>query len=159
MAAAALSLNRGEATKPVLSKQDQSVRILQSILKALEDPQPQDKDFREQQSGGQGQQSGGQPAPLIPPVAEVRLLKLMQEEAMERTRDAEAATTDWHADPEQVEAVGKLQKDLAEQADALIKKQMKNNGKKPETPAPEPGKDGGESRPAGGPAPGGGAGQ
>lgn len=150
MAVAAEGLKKGEPDTSVVWNEDRAVRVLQAIVKALEDS-PQDKEFRDQQqSGGQGQQGKGQPPPLVPPVAELKLLKSMQEEAMDLTRETDADGAAGHADAERISAVGKLQKDLAEHGDTLIKKLMDRSIKKTVPPEEEPGKDGGESRPSGG---------
>lgn len=116
---AAGGLGEGNADRVVTRSQDRAVKVLQALVQALDEAQQDDEKFRQQQqpaNGGGNQQQGG-PMPLVPPTAEVKLLKLMQEEAVELTREAGES-----ADGAQVDAAGKLQQDLADKATALIKK-------------------------------------
>jgi hypothetical protein len=132
MGQAATELLGGEATTKVTNRQDRAIVILQSILKSLEEAQNKDDEFRQQQQNGNGDQQRQQgEMPLVPPRAEVELLKLMQQEAADLTRDADESH-----EAGQVDAAGKLQNDLSEQADALIKKLMER--KRPGQPTPRP---------------------
>ncbi|MFN7559694.1 MAG: hypothetical protein ACK5RX_10100, partial [bacterium] len=79
----------------------------------------QENAFRENEQGqggggGGGQQGGKQP--LLPPIAELRLLKGMQQEALELTRQAEGGV-----DGATGAEAAKLQEMLAGKADELLK--------------------------------------
>lgn len=99
--------------------------VLRQLVDALEEPQ-QENAFRENEQGqggggGGGQQGGKQP--LLPPIAELRLLKGMQQEALELTRQAEGGV-----DGATGAEAAKLQEMLAGKADELLKAMEKNEG-------------------------------
>lgn len=131
---AAAALGAGEATRAVQRDQATAVRVLQGLVEALKDPKKTDE-FREEQGGGGGGGGGGQgqKPPLIPPIAEIRLLRSMQGEAAELTRAAaEANGPDGAAD---LDAAASLQTELAEQARALMEK-LKNESGTPDVADP-----------------------
>ncbi|MFN0010509.1 MAG: hypothetical protein ACKVS8_02570 [Phycisphaerales bacterium] len=119
---AAQRLTEGEAGPAVRARQASAIRVLQGVLDALADTAQRPDDFRENAGGqgqgqGQGQGGGGQPK-LIPPAAELKLLRGMQAEALELTRLAaddvgNAATRD---------EASQLQAGLAERAASLLQK-------------------------------------
>ncbi len=116
--AAAQRLRAGEADTAVTRNQAAAVRLLRSLVEALSDAQ-QERDFREQEqdSGGEGGgQSGGSP-PLIPPIAELRVLREMQQEAADWTRDLDA---DPRPDPGEKARLAELQRELATRGEALV---------------------------------------
>lgn len=118
----AIAMNKGVATPSVKRNQNTALRVLQSILAALEEAQKKKTDdFKEDEGGEEG--GGGGPGgkqPLIPPIAELKLLRAMQAEAAERTRALEDAVD---ADgPAELAATAQLQKSLAENATALLEK-------------------------------------
>lgn len=121
------ALKEGVASKDVDSWQASSATVLRSLVEALSQS-PDEKDFREAQGGnsGGGGQNGG-PRPIIPPIAELKLLRAMQQDTALRTRSlAEAAAPD----PVEIDEVGSLQRDLAKQGTALIKKLSEQQGAK-----------------------------
>jgi hypothetical protein len=134
-------LNEGDASREVTRQQDAAVRVLQQILQALEEATKKDDEFRQQnqqQQGGQGQQGNGQ-MPIVPPMAEVKLLRSMQEEVANLTRDAEQA-----ADAKGVEEAAGLQGELAKHGESLLQKLMeRRRGPRPTEQNP-PGQNPGE---------------
>jgi hypothetical protein len=119
------ALKEGIASKDVDSWQASSATVLRSLVEALSQS-PDEKDFREAQGGnsGGGGQNGG-PRPIIPPIAELKLLRAMQQDAALRTRSlAEAAAPN----AAEIDEVGSLQRDLAKQGSALIKKLSEQQG-------------------------------
>jgi len=119
-----------EVTPAVIRRQDTAIRLLQSLLQALEDEQQRPEDeFRggEQGGGGGGGAGGGQSGdqPLIPPLQELVLLRAIQQEAADITRAIEDAPS---PDAEEVATVGKLQRDLARQAEGLIERLGQQGG-------------------------------
>ncbi|HZW06821.1 MAG TPA: hypothetical protein VFF65_06830, partial [Phycisphaerales bacterium] len=121
---AAKGLREETVGDAVAVKQRAVERVLRQIIEALEETKSDDEDFREPESGnGGGQQGGaGQDPPLVPPAAEVKLLKLMQQEALGLTREADEAKSAAAAAEAQ-----KLQRALAERG-ALLLKKMQNPG-------------------------------
>jgi hypothetical protein len=122
---AAASLAAGEAERSVSRNQSSAVRTLQALVEALRDPK-KNKDFRDEQNeagGGGGGGGGGQKPPLIPPIAELRLLRAMQAEAMDLTREAEESG----GGASDIRAAGDLQSELAKQGTALLDK-LKSDG-------------------------------
>jgi hypothetical protein len=126
MGAAARRLGEGEADEGVLRRQGHAVRVLQAIVEALDDAQKKDEEFREQEGGGGGQNGGQGEQPLVPPMAELRLLRAMQQETADLTRQVGEAGD--AAAPEEVEAVGRLQRGLADEAQALLERLSQQGG-------------------------------
>ncbi len=122
MKSAAERLATSKADSLVIMDQDTAIRVLQSLVQALQDdPDSQDQDsFRSaSEAGGQGSGSGSSsPPPLIPSLAELRLLRAMQLEAADLTRNAH----DNGASSIMLDRIGQLQRDLAIQARKLIEK-------------------------------------
>jgi hypothetical protein len=145
--AAAKSLSESVADATVARRQDSAVRVLRSLVDALTQPPEKDKDFRDMEAGGGGQGGGdGQQPPegLIPPFAELRLLRLVQEELVQRTRaQGDAAAPD----AAELQELGKLQDEIFRQGQALIEKLKQNN--QPEGPVPGPGPNPGQPQPGG----------
>jgi hypothetical protein len=122
---AATPLTAGEAPLSVKPNIDAAVRVLSSLVTALDNEQSRDDEFREDEGsggGGGGGEGGGGEQPLVPPIAELRLLKMMQEEALDRTR---AATNP--ASGELLDEVARLQQELAEKGRALIEQMSQNS--------------------------------
>ncbi len=129
MSGAADVLAKGEATAAAVRAQDSAVRVLQSLVEALA-PSRGEKDFRDQDPGSGGGQGGGQAggagSGVVPPLAEVKLLRAMQQEALDLTRQAEQLAKEGgpaSAEGKQLaESVAALQEALAEQGKTLIEK-------------------------------------
>lgn len=130
-------LARAETSPGVGVRQQTIARVLHALVEALKQDQ-QDKDaFREGDEGGGGGGGGGAGGnqPLIPPIAELKLLRMMQEEAFDRTR---------LADSENREAaeVASLQRELNRKGEELLEKLSPPHPEEeqapPEEPAPEP---------------------
>ncbi|CAG0995794.1 hypothetical protein PHYC_02552 [Phycisphaerales bacterium] len=142
-ARASSSLREGKTPASVGFDQQASLRTLQALVQALTDP-PRNDDFREEEGGdgGGGGGGGGNKPPLIPPLAELKLLRAIQNEAAELTRqlDADRASIP----PSQLEALVQLQGDLAARARELLEKLTENNnapgdvGPPDEMPQPNP---------------------
>ncbi len=129
------TLAEGSAPASVGRDQNSAVRILQGLIAAVEEMQRKKDDFREEESGsdGGGGGGGGGEQPLIPPIAELKLLRFMQVEAAELTRGAEESS-----DAELTEHVTRLQRELADQAKALLERMQEDQGPGPQPPAPQP---------------------
>ncbi|MBX3365659.1 MAG: hypothetical protein KF866_12960 [Phycisphaeraceae bacterium] len=116
----------GRADRVVQRRQDGIVRLLQSLLEALaEESRPQD--FRDHQDGGsQGQGGqGGQNPPLVEAIVELKLLRAMQQEALERTRMLDEANG---LDEAEVREVAELQEELMRLGEDLIRRLTRPSG-------------------------------
>ena len=64
------------------------VEAISGLIESLEDSPPPDDPFGQQQAGGggaSGEGGEGGPQPLIPPIAELKMLKSMQKQILEAT--------------------------------------------------------------------------
>lgn len=120
MSQSADGLNERRIAPATNASQRQAMSVLASLVDVLNEQQQQQEDFEDGQSQGQqgngGQQAGAE-EPLIPPVAQLKLLRSMQQLVMDQTR---AISETQNPDPSQIESVGQLQKQLYEQGAALI---------------------------------------
>jgi len=134
MTAASTGLVAGEASPAVLRQQTSAARVLRSLVEALDDRKKPDDPFRKGEQQGQGGGSGQQPQPLVPPAAEIVLLKAMQQEAAELTR---AAAEGKSADPAALKDAAKLQTDLSTQGQGLLERLSKEAEEGGPMPTPE----------------------
>lgn len=114
-----------------------AVGVLRSLAASLEEAK-KNKDFREgaggQQPGGQGQGQGGQQPPMLPPLTELRLLRMMQDDAVLRTRDASTSGAG-----EVLRDAAALQRDLSDQGSLLLQKlRRQQTGETPDVPGAAP---------------------
>ncbi len=147
---AAEQLRAGEP-RVAIEPEDRVVSILQGLVRALRsDPRSdQQPEFSEGSSGGGGGGGAGGQAPLIPPLAELVLLREMQAQVAAETRAMDEARTG-----RDVEPLSEAQRQLAEIGKALVE-QMNQGGA---TTGPgAPGTPGATGNPAGGGPTGGGA--
>ncbi len=125
-ASAAKRLRAGKADATALRDQASTTSVLRSLVEALSQD-PKEDEFRdspgsEQGGGGEGGgQQGGQQPSMLPPIAELKLLRSMQQEAAERTRLAGDAGEDA---TEEISSVGEFQRRLATEGAEIIKKLM-----------------------------------
>jgi len=124
---AGAALKDGVASKGVDGDQAASATLLRSLVDALSQGKD-DEDFRnpEGAGGGGGGQQGG-PRPIIPPIAELKLLRALQQDAAGRTREV-SEKPDPARDAASVAEIGRLQRELAEQGEGLIKKLAEQQG-------------------------------
>ena len=128
-------LAQAQVSPATATAQRQSMSILASLIEVLqEQQQDQAEDFEDGQSQGGGENGGGQSGgdePLIPPVAELKLLRSMQQLVADQTRSMSETGA---SDEGEVRAVGDLQKQLFEQGAKLIERMNP-------APRPQPGPD------------------
>lgn len=131
--AASEVLGAGNANAMLARSESTLVRTLESLVEALKDLKKKD-DFRDGDSGGGGGGggggSGGEKEKTIPPIAELRLLRMMQQEAFETTKSAAEA-----GDRATVEAATLLQQQLSAQVRSLIER-TKDQGGGPDLKTP-----------------------
>lgn len=131
---AADTLGEGLTPATVGTAQQTVARVLHALVEALRQEQQDRDQFRDaegEEGGGAGQ--GGQNAqpPLIPPIAELKLLRMMQEEASQRTRELSRSPGDAAA----LADVAALQRELNSCGNDLIDKMTPREG--PAPPMPE----------------------
>jgi hypothetical protein len=119
MDAASAPLNEGRAETAVTRRQRAALRVLESLVASLERSK-NDNEFREQQQGGGGGGSGGGKQPLVPPIAQLKLLRDLQSQAADLTREA-ADTKDDGA----LQEAGSLQQDISAQAEKLLQEMQR----------------------------------
>ncbi|HYE63457.1 MAG TPA: hypothetical protein VD997_15805 [Phycisphaerales bacterium] len=130
-AGVAKTLSEGAAPDTVTRDQTSIIRILQGLIEAVNEMARKNDDFREENQGGDdsGGGGGGGEQPLIPPVAELKLLRFMQIEAAGLTRAAAEK-----GDAETVETVTRLQRELADEGKALLERLKQEEGPTPDAP-------------------------
>jgi hypothetical protein len=133
-ASASKRLRSGKADAQVLRDEDSAIAVLKSLVEALARDPKQDE-FREspggEQGGGGGSGQQGQPPSMLPPIAELKLLRAMQQEAAERTKLAGDAAEPGAGDDElaqdlaeEIEAIGEFQRRLAVEGAEVVEKVM-----------------------------------
>lgn len=117
---AAETLLSGVADGGVQRRQRTVERVLQSLIEAMAE-QSGDQQFGQQESSSGGGGSGGsQEAPVIPELAELKLLRSMQQEVADWTRNIDESGA--RPSGEELEDISSLQRDLAERGQVLIDK-------------------------------------
>lgn len=145
------SLNQGKPLESV-APANEAIEALAAIVAALDESGSADDEdvFGEQEASGGEQGSGGQQsAGAIPPVAEVKLLRSMQESLARRTRalDESAASLESIARSQRIGELAARQQRILELASKLAEK-IRGDGSQPGAP---PGTD---AEPGGGSPPG-----
>ncbi|RMH28274.1 MAG: hypothetical protein D6693_04055 [Planctomycetota bacterium] len=124
---AAEALDAGDAGS-ALAPADTAIALLQGLVEALREEPPGERDFSENAGGGGSGAGGqGQPQPLIPPIAELRLLRQIQIDLARRTRRA----ADAGADADEARALGDEQAELGELGADLIRRMQEQQGAPP----------------------------
>jgi len=102
----------------IIQDQQSFAMILSALVEVLGDsPQPESEDFEDGQNAGGGGQGGGGPEPVIPPIAQLRLLRSLQQLTAIQTH---ALSESDAPDPVRIDQIGQLQRDLAQKGQQLI---------------------------------------
>ncbi len=114
--AAEARLNEADA-RAAIERQERAIAILRGLIEALEeDPNDDESEFDEGGGGGGGGgQGGGQPE-LIPGGAQLKLLRAIQQDVLDRTRAAD----DGKAEDAALESLAEEQRELSEIGQTLI---------------------------------------
>jgi len=131
-------MREGVVSAAVARNQRDTVRLLEGLLQSLADAKKKDQ-FRGDNGGGGGGGGGAAGAgsqPLIPPAAELKLLRFMQQEAADQTRSLSEAAGG--GDPAEMAGLTRLQRELAEQAQGLLDKIKPPTNPDAPSPAQEP---------------------
>ncbi len=123
----------------VINAQNGSITILSALVEVLSDASPnqEPKDFDDGSSGSSGGSSGASSdKPVIPPIAQLKLLRSMQQLAAMQTRAlAEHPTPTNEAD---IEALSDLQRQLFEHGRTLIEDMSQSPAPSPESVPTKP---------------------
>lgn len=104
----------------VLRSQEASIVLLATLVEVLSDPAPSqdEKDFDDGSQGGSGSGEGGGEEPVIPPIAQLKLLRSMQQLAAMQTRAF--ADDPASVDASDLEGLSDLQRQLFEHGHMLL---------------------------------------
>ncbi|MEO1009243.1 MAG: hypothetical protein AAFX79_11815 [Planctomycetota bacterium] len=134
--ASAEDLEGGAADAGTLRSQQTIIVVLRSLIEALDSAStPSENEFDRAAQGGQGgEQTGDQGEDgVVPPLAELLLLRAMQAEAADLTR----AIDEGQADADLIGEAGQLQQELSDAAADLVRRMSAPGGAapQPQTPA------------------------
>ncbi|MFG0329387.1 MAG: hypothetical protein ACF8PN_05745 [Phycisphaerales bacterium] len=140
---AVTALRDGSASPLVgLWQRDVEAQLV-ALVEALRDSM-NDSEFQQegeaQSGGGGGGQGAGQPQPLIPPVAQLKLLRGIQSAVYDSTRqlDEIGGALDPESREARFEELARDQAELVEMADALIQEMQQSGGNTPPPSLVEP---------------------
>lgn len=128
------ALRRAVADAQTLSAQSRVARMLSRMGEAL-DLQPPPEDFEGRQAGDGGGGSG-QPPPLVPPLAELKLLRSLQSDILTETRAIADGPADDEAVRRRLSGLSTRQRELARLGERLIE-QMQQQTQQPGVMPPE----------------------
>jgi len=108
-----------QSVDPMVSSDQQGIAtILTALIDVLgNQSQPQSDEFEDGQGGDGGGQGGGGQEPVIPPIAQLQLLRTLQQLAATQTR---ALSEQDAPDQNRVRKNGQMQRELAEKGQRLI---------------------------------------
>lgn len=126
-------LESGRVTRGAAADVRSSIRLLQGLIEALDDPEPNDDDaFSQGSSGNGGQGQSGEPQ-LLPPLAELTLLRTLQLDLYEQTRAA-----DEDGDASRAESLADQQRAVADHAAGLLERLQQDQPPSLESAPSEP---------------------
>jgi DNA repair exonuclease SbcCD ATPase subunit len=128
------ALQQSDVGERVLADEAYIAGALATMAQALEEAQ-RSEDFATSSGGGDGSGGGAQP-PLIPPVAELKLLRGLQENVYQRTRAA-GGDGDRPVETETLLELAGEQRELPMLAERLIEKLQAANPQPEVVPAPQ----------------------
>jgi len=130
LSAAAAANLRDAAPAGAARRQTAAVAVLQGIVESLQDQAPpKDDDFNDGGGGGGGDNGGQQPEELLPPIAQLRLLRLMQSDLLGRTRQTDEIPGEPGVDTPA--ELGSEQRQLGEIGGAIIEKMSQDSKEGP----------------------------
>ena len=122
---AARLLNRGLADAELLRNQRRAEAMLRQMAEALAREQ-REEEFEQPAGGGGGGGGGGKKPPLVPPLAELKLLRSVQSMLLSETAALEAAAST-EAATRSMMRIAAEQAELAELGERLIEKMKQRN--------------------------------
>lgn len=120
---------------PALPETERAVVLIQALIDVLREDQGEEDPFGEPGGGGgQGGSGQGGQQPLLPPIAELKMLRFLQAQIMAETRIAAEAGAN---DPRSLDRLGRSQRELVELGEGLIRR-LNPNADPGVQPVPEP---------------------
>ncbi len=112
-------LNGRSLDQSVVADQQGVATILSALVEVLGNAQqPSSEEFEDgQSSSGGGQGSGGGDQPVIPPIAQLQLLRTLQQLTATQTRSMNESG---NTDPSRLDSISTLQRELAQKGQELI---------------------------------------
>lgn len=122
------SMWKGEVTGRVLDRQQQIAISIGLLIDALQETiTPPDEFARDQQQPGGGEGAQGGQDPLIPPIAEIKLVRNLQEMIYNQTKSIEGGPTIDTTDRQgRLRELGRMQRELIELGNDIIKQFQRN---------------------------------
>ncbi len=136
-------LVQGDLSEGTTTEQEQILETMTQLIEALDDQQPDNEQFKDENNPNQPQKpnggGGGANQPAVPPVAELKLLRGMQVQLLERTKRLDGQRQSQPADAAvidaELKALTRMQERLLEAAVEVVKKLEKPA--LPPDPAPD----------------------
>jgi hypothetical protein len=131
-------LEKLQLGKQTASAQQASIDRLQLIIDALREEQRKPPEFQPPNGGGGGGGGGGGKPPLVPPTAQLKLLKAMQLVVNDQTKsvdtDLKAAANDADRNQYQTEAqnLGSKEGKIHDMASQIVNQLLQQNGPRPQ---------------------------
>ncbi|MBL4591943.1 MAG: hypothetical protein JKY96_08290 [Phycisphaerales bacterium] len=126
MNAASKSLNDRTPPESIRANHFTAIHMLSALVEVLQDAKPKDEMFEDGQSGGgSGSGQSGQEEPVIPPIAQLKLLRSLQQLAAMQTQSLNDSPA---ADPKAVRALVDLQQEIAAEGQQLIEQLNEQQG-------------------------------
>ncbi|MCB9838533.1 MAG: hypothetical protein H6813_04275 [Phycisphaeraceae bacterium] len=121
---------RNAAPTPAVRRQTAAIAVLQGIVESLqEQAPPRDDNFNDGGGGSSGSQEGQQQQDLLPPLAQLRLLRQMQADLLDRTRLSDDLPNEPGVDSPT--ELGAEQRQLGQIGGAIIEKMSQSHGEGP----------------------------
>jgi hypothetical protein len=119
-------LRDGRPDAGTLARQTMIIEAVGGLIEALDrEQQPPDDPFGQQEQGGggggeQGGEQGDQPQPLIPPIAELKMLRTIQIQILEATRRLDQSALEGADREAELAELSRMQSDLHGVGSALL---------------------------------------
>jgi hypothetical protein len=128
-----------------IDEPDRQLLIADSLVRladAMEDEAPDQPDFAEpegDQEGNSGQGASGGPPPLVPPIKELKLIRGLQEQVLNRTRGVdERPDLDAASKQSRLGEIGMLQREILRLGEAVAAQMLQQQPAAPDAPEGAP---------------------
>lgn len=125
IAEAASRLRDGRPDAVAIERETMVIEAIGGLIEAIDrERQPPDDPFGQQQAGGAGGEPGGdqgnQPQPLIPPIAELKMLRTLQMQVLDATRRLDRSSVEGEDREARLAELSRMQSDLHGVGSALL---------------------------------------
>ncbi len=137
-------LKEGKPDTETIDRESMIIESLSGLLSALDEDEQDENPFEEpgEQGGQAGSQPGeGEPQPLIPPIAELKALRAMQQQILDLTRRLDTVRVDLPGESlaNRLDELSAMQSDLHGVGTALVEMlEMNQAGEGAPSPSPKP---------------------